>query len=360
MGEVLSNKEYLNGCMDSIKSSINESVNLEIKNNNYGSTTKVPSKEPMLIEQLLTASKEIFTKLSKDIDNIKSVGENFKTMDNFLKDQNIDLGFQVTSFNTTVAELSEFATTSLEDLLKETVPIIPGYNDEAEDPGTGSHGGPSGPGGGDEGTPSTPTPKTEAPTSAPTSPKTEAPTEKPTTAPTDPKTETPTEKPTSVQTEVPTVAPTEVPTVAPSTEAPTSGGGSHGGGGGTNHKPPKPGVETKTTPVEVPTIVEEPEIIPDEPAIIEDPIIEEPVEEEPIIDVPETDYYDEEVIAIDDGIDTSTTTHKSRSGKVAGGVITGLGLAAGAAAVGYGMYKKSKDDKEYEDYGYEDDGGDIQ
>ena len=302
MGEVLSNKEYLNSCMDSIKSSINGAVNLEIQNSNYGSTTKVPSKEPMLIEQLLTSAKEIFTKLDKDVANIKSVGENFKTMDNFLKDQNIDLGFQVTSFNTTIADLSEFAATSLEDLLKEKVPIIPGYNDEPEDPGTGGGGGDGGGGGGHE---ETPTPKTETPTVAPTSPKTEAPTEKPTEKPTNPETEPPTEKPTEKPTEIPTVAPTEVPTVAPTatpTESPQKPPSGGGGGGGSSHKPTKPGVETKTVPVEVPTIVEEIETIPDEPVIIDEPIIEEP-EEEVVIDVPQD--YEDEINTIDDGIDVT-------------------------------------------------------
>ena len=49
------------------------------------------------------------------------------------------------------------------------------------------------------------------------------------------------------------------------------------------------------------------------------------------------------------------STSKGNGAKVAG-TIAGIGLAAGAAAVGYGMYKKSKDDKEYEDYEYEDGG----
>ena len=81
------------------------------------------------------------------------------------------------------------------------------------------------------------TPKTEAPTSAPTTPKTEAPTSVPTTpkteastsAPTTPKTEVPTSAPTTPKTEAPTSAPTtpktEAPTSAPTTpktEAPTS------------------------------------------------------------------------------------------------------------------------------------------
>ncbi len=355
MGEVVSNRDYLNSTMDAIKAAASKGVSLEVSKGSYGSTTKIPSKEPMLIEQLLNAAKDLFTKLDKDVNNIKSVGENFQTMDNFLRDQSTDLGFQVESNRVPIAELNEYASASLESLLEKDVPIVPGYNDDDDDDDySGGDGG--GGGGGGDSTPTTPEPKTEAPTVAPTEAPTEKPTEKPTEtpteAPTEAPTETPTEKPTEAPTEAPTVAPTEVPTVAP-TEAPTKPPKKpkrHGGGGG--------GSEKKTTPVETtePSIETEPEYIETDTEVV----IEEPDTEPEFIepDTEETIIIDDEPITIDDGIEETTPKKKSSSGKVAAGVITGVGLAVGAAAVGYGMVKKAKEDKEYEDYGYEDDGGD--
>ena len=372
MGEVLSNKEYLNSGLDSIQTASKAGLDAVASANKYGSTTKVPAAEPPLIEQLLKASKEIFTKLNNDVSNIRTVGEGFQTMDDFLAGQSIDLGFQVQSYKSSVVELSEFAATSLESLLEKEVPIVEGYNDgldgktkkseddDDDDRSYGGYGGPSS-NGGEESTP-TPTPSTTPTTTPPTNPPGgEVQVTEPETGPGEPTTETewPTTEPvTEAITEVITEIVTEAPTSAPSKPAPSKPTKTHS----STPKVEKyeQGVNTNEQPVEVPTVIDEPIVDEgiEEPVIEDESIIEEPViddyEQEPIIDI------DDQIIDIDTPVDEAQAPKKSNSGKVAAGVIAGLGLAAGAGAAGYTMYKKSQEDKEYEDYGYEDDGGDQQ
>ncbi len=367
MGEVVvNNKDYLNKSLDAIKTNCTNGLNkLDIKTNSYSSTTNVPSKEPMLIEQLLKVAKELYEKIVKDLDNIRSVGEGFQTMDNFLADQSIDLGFQVQSFQSTIVDLSEFAATSLDTLMEKEIPIIAGYTDIGktdDDDGKKPHyiyTGPTGP----TDTPPTPTPKTEPTTTAKTEPKTEAKTEAKTTPATDPKTEPKTEVETTPKTDpktepTTTVVLTEPPIkTEPKTEAAKPKPKPTGGGGGESEKTtPTPTVEIKTEA----SIIDEPII---EDTLEMDTFVEPTITEEPIIDEP-MDYEDEitlddQIIDIDDNYQVDTTSKKSGSGKAVGAVIAGLGLAAGAGVVGYNMYKKSKEDKEYEDYGYEDDGGEA-
>ncbi len=366
MGEVLSNKEYLNSGLDSIQTASKAGLDATASANKYSSTTKVPAAEPPLIEQLLKAANEIFTKLNNDVSNIRTVGEGFQTMDDFLAGQSIDLGFQVQSYKSSVVGLSEFATTSLDTLLEKEVPIVEGYNDgldgknkksDDDDDDDRSYGGYTRPTttGGEESTPTPTTPTTTPPTNPPGG---EVQVTEPETGPGEPTTETvyPTTEPvTEAITEVITEMVTEAPTSAPSKPKPDKPTKTHTSTPSVEKY--EQGVITNTEPMEMPTIIDEP-IIDEEPVIeepiIEEPIIEEPEYEEPIIDI------EDQIIDIDTPIDDAQVPKKSNSGKVAAGVIAGLGLAAGAGAAGYTMYKKSQEDKEYEDYGYEDDGGDQQ
>ncbi len=369
MAEVSHNTEYLNKGLDSIKTANDGGLNaLDISSSSYSSTTNIPSREPKLLEQLLKASKDLYNKLNTDITDIRAVGDGFISMDNFLSDQNTDLGFQVQSNKVDVVDLSEFAATSLEQLLEKDVPIIKGYNDDVgknNDPGNRGNndgGSQSGSEGGSPVVVPTTQPSetpTTVPTEAPSEVKTETTTEisteitteitteietEPETIPVEPQEEPTSESYLEPDTEIITEIVTEAPVVTP-TEAPVEQKSENKpSGGGVSKKPKNTNVETKPETVTEPYIDPLTEPITEAPYV--EPVIEtytEPVMQEVVV---------EEPVIVDD---TATPTPNNK-GKVAAGVIAGLGLAGGAAAVGYGMYKKKQEDKEYEEYGYEDGG----
>ena len=363
MGETLHDSNYLNTGLDSIKTANDSGLNnLSLTNTSYSSTTNVPKGEPKLIEQLLKAAEELYKKLDKDLADIRSVGEGFATMDNFLEGQSIDLGFQVASAKVTIADLSQYAATSLDHLLEKEVPIVEGYNDQfgkkkgGEDDDDGGGNGSGGNGGGGGGGNPTPTPvatepKTEGRTEGKTEPMSEPTSETDPEEQTEPVSEVTTEVPSEVASEVKTEPTTSAP-VEPKTEAPgkedkPTGGTNKKPNGGKNKKPKNPNTETKPTetPIVDPNQELPTEVVSDEPIIIDEPYVEPEVEPEITIDEPVTIDLDENVIP-------KETPKKSNTGRVVAGVITGLGLAGGAAA-GYGYYKKKQEDKEYEDYGYE-------
>ena len=333
--------------------------NLSLTNASYSSTTNVPKGEPKLIEQLLKAAEELYKKLDKDLADIRSVGEGFATMDNFLEGQSIDLGFQVASAKVSVVDLSQYAATSLDHLLEKEVPIVEGYNDqfgkkkggEDDDGGGNGSGGNGGGGGGGNSTP-TPVatePKTEGRTEGKTEPMSEPTSETDPEEQTEPVSEVTTEVPSEVASEVKTEPTTSAPVeqkTEPSEKKPT-GGTNKKPTGGTNKKPKNTNTETKPTetPIVDPNLELPTEVINDEPVIIDEPYVEPEVEPEIIIDEPS-------IINLDENTIPEETPKKSNTGRVVAGVITGLGLAGGAAA-GYGYYKKKQEDKEYEDYGYE-------
>ena len=374
MAETLHDTSYLNTGLDSIKAANDSGLkNLSLTNANYNSTTHIPSSEPRLIEQLLKAANELYNKLDKDLADIRKVGEGFATMDNFLEGQSIDLGFQVESAKVNITNLSNYAATSLEHLLEKEVPIIEGYNDifgnENNNNGgnTGNNNGNSGnysntgnngTNGNSGGNNTTTTGQNEKTTETKFENKTEGSTEilSEPTSETNPEeaTESSTEmlsEPTS-ETEVSTVVATEVPTTVVEKETKPSGGtNKKPNKGNTNKKPKNSNVNTKPTE---PIIVDTQEEIPTEAPKQDQIVIEEPyVEPEQEITIDETP----DIINLDQNIQTEEPVKKNNTGRVVAGVIAGLGLAGGAAA-GYGVYKKKKEDKEYEDYGYEEDGGD--
>ena len=85
MSEVTSNKAYLEQNMNSISNETTTGYkNITIKTVNYESTTNVPSKEPTLIERLLETSKELYEKLMTETSNVKTVADEFQTMDCYL------------------------------------------------------------------------------------------------------------------------------------------------------------------------------------------------------------------------------------------------------------------------------------
>ena len=371
MAETLHDTSYLNAGLDSIKAANDSGLkNLSLTNANYNSTTHIPSSEPRLIEQLLKAANELYNKLDKDLADIRKVGEGFTTMDNFLEGQSIDLGFQVESAKVNITELSNYAATSLEHLLEKEVPIIEGYNDvfgnekknNGNDDGGNSNNGYNGGNEGNNSSTSThsekttetrPENKTEGNTEMLSEPTSETMPEDTTESDTEMLSEptSETEVQTEVQTEVSTVVTTEVPTTVLEKETkPTGGKNKKPKKGGTNSKPKNSNVETKpkeqanVDTQEIPT-----EVVKEDPIVIEEPY----VEPEPEITIDETP----DIIDLDQNIPTEEPVQKNNTGKVVAGVIAGLGLAGGAAA-GYGVYKKKKEDKEYEDYGYEEDGGD--
>ena len=117
----------------------------------------------------------------------------------------------------------------------------------------------------------------------------------------------------------------------------------------------KPSKQVSIKPYSKPTVdtpIQEPEQIINEPIIEDSPMVEEPI----IIDKELEDYalddftYVEEpaqeVVIPEEPIQTEEPTKVSNS---AAKIMAGLGLTAGAAALGYTIYKKSKED--------EDDGG---
>ncbi len=120
------------------------------------------------------------------------------------------------------------------------------------------------------------------------------------------------------------------------------------GGGGSSYSEPAPPVDEE--PVVDEPVVEEEVVVEEEP-IIEEPIVEEtPTVEEPLIEeqVPE----DEGVILLanTEVVETTAAAKKSNSALKALGVLTGVGLAAGAAAYASKEMKKSdKEDDPYED-----------
>ncbi len=364
MGETLHDSNYLNTGLDSIKTANDSGLNnLSLTNASYSSTTNVPKGEPKLIEQLLKAAEELYKKLDKDLADIRSVGEGFATMDNFLEGQSIDLGFQVASAKVSVVDLSQYAATSLDHLLEKEVPIVEGYNDqfgkkngggnneEGGNNGGNGNGGNGGNGGGGNGTqtPATTEPKTEGKTEGKTEPMSEPTSETiPETEPTSEVTsEVPSEVASEVKTEPSTSAPVEQKTEAPINENKPTGGTNKKPTGGKNKKPKNPNTETNPTetPIVDPNLELPTEVINEDPVIIDEPYVEPEVEPEMTIDEPS-------VINLDENTIPEETPKKSNTGRVVAGVITGLGLAGGAAA-GYGYYKKKQEDKEYEDYGYE-------
>lgn len=364
MGEVVHNASYLNSGLDSIKTANDSGLNnLNLINASYNSTTKIPSAEPKLIEQLLKMANDLYSKLDKDLADIRSVGEGFATMDNFLEGQSIDLGFQVESNSVPIAGLSSHAAASLEPLLEKEVPIIEGYNDKygkkpKEDNDSGyneRYYGPANAPAAPYGEPTSETPpetQTEKQTEAETEVKTEVKTETDTETKTEIETEVKTEVSSEVQTEVNTEAKTSAP-VEVKTEAPKSVNKKKKNKGGTSKKPKKNVEEKPAINESVDNKTQESntnEPVTNEPDVIEEPYVEPETIPEIVIDEKPS------VIDLDQNVVSEEPKPKNNTGKVVAGVITGLGLATGAA-VGYGAYKKSKEDKEYEDYGYED-GGD--
>ena len=210
---------------------------------------------------------------------------------------------------------------------------------------------------GPSGTPSSPsTPSTPTVPETPTTPVTEPTTEKPTETSTEKPTESVTEAPTEKVTETPTETPTEshedeivVPATETQTEVKTEGNDepvveqTSNNGGKTNKKPKNPNVD----PLEKPT---EGEVIN-----TQDGIEDTPAFEEPVID----DYTEPEIpteVVLDEIIpeDEIVKSQPKNNGLKAMGIAAGVGLAVGAAALGaHTMMKKSEEDDEYDDYGYE-------
>lgn len=128
---VSSDSNYLNSQLDSIKSANNKCLNnIDIKSASYGSTANIPRREPVYVEQLIKASRELMEKLNAEINSIVKVGKEFENMDNFLANQSKDLGFGLESSKVKITEAKEFKESSVSSLLENDVPIIKGYNDQ--------------------------------------------------------------------------------------------------------------------------------------------------------------------------------------------------------------------------------------
>ena len=191
--------------------------------------------------------------------------------------------------------------------------------------------------------------KTEQPIETPT----ETPTEKPTEAPTEELTEEPTEElteePTEELTEEPTEELTDIPTEEPteSLEQPTDDNSENHNndeysGGGIDQKPSNPNVDPLTPPVE-PPVVDNPDVMTDEPTI------NDYVESEMQID-PVEEYIVDEVAPIEDATQES---QKQENNLKTMGIATGIGLAVGASALGAHTIIKSKEGGDTDDdYGY--------
>ena len=356
MSGVASDSNYLSEQASSIKSTNQQGLSsVNITSVSYSSTTNIPRKEPMYIEQLLKSSKDLMEKLNKEIDNIVKVGDQFKTMDNFLANQATSLGFSLESKPIEVTELKEYTPTPLADLLSKEVPIVKGYNDTVTSPSTGgsSSWGPSY------------SPVTQTTTEQPQTPGTQE--ENPEggsetdtkpeggeefheeyVEPTEPGENEPTHEDTgedTPETKIDTQTQTQQPVyVSPQTTSYIS-------------TPSEP-----STPSTTPSKVEEP-VVPD---IIN---IEEPDLEISTDDSIIGNEFNDEIPPIDPGlnsqedildIDTSTNIEgekvKSKSSGSAAGLVVGVGLAAGAAAAGYGIYKKkTNENNSNSDYDYEED-----
>ena len=356
MTQVSSSLTELTSRINTISSANNSGKNsLNPVTTSCSSTTKLPKNESVIIPKLLQAMETLYNKLDKELSSIQAVGDNFVTMDNFLADESLDLGFEITSKGVQVEPLSSFASESISELLNKNVPIVQGYNDADTLNGKKSSGVKTG-GDYDEGGHTYPgsIPSSETPakttTEPVTNPVTEAPTEALTEAVTEAMTEMQTEAATEAITEMQTEALTEAISEAPTTVSEPKNDSSSNKNASTNNtiyyeKKEEPVIPVTEPVVEEPVIEEPPVEEYVEPEItITEPFIEEPVIEEPQIVEP---------ITIEGN--TVTPTKNNNTGKVVG-TIAGVGLAAGAAAVGYGMYKKSKENEEESDYGYEDGG----
>ncbi len=390
MSEVTSNKAYLEQNMNSISNETTTGYkNITIKTVNYESTTNVPSKEPTLIERLLETSKELYEKLMTETSNVKTVADEFQTMDCYLSESATNLGFEVKSNKLDEVDLKNYTATDLSELFSKEVPIIPGYNDNITKP-TGITGQTYYP---TETYPTTTTTPTET-TPVETKPTEEKPVEE---KPIEekPEEEKPTEekpieeKPTEEKPEEEFVEEYVEPTVPgemePSKEMieaaekleqkpqlettqpiqeqePPQ------------QEPPKPqqtvqqkpqkqvekfvsgsSSSPKAEPPKQPEPIIEPEIQAEQP--VQEPV-EHQIPEQPQIPLPEENATDT-IVPVDGGVKEvkqEAPVQKSNTGKVVGAVL-GTAAVAGAGAAGYMIYKKKQEDEEYKDYDY--DGGEY-
>ena len=126
MAEIASDKDYLDSKMDSIISTASDgSTGITIDSASYTSTSRIPSAEPEIENTLLTHIGILFQKIVKEAQSIKSVGVDFQDMDNFLEGVSTNLGFEVMSKDTPIVDLIDYSNMSFEDLLNANIPSVP-------------------------------------------------------------------------------------------------------------------------------------------------------------------------------------------------------------------------------------------
>ncbi len=384
-----SNTSYLNSQMDTIIAENDKGLNgLSIQSPNYESTTCIPSREPTLVSQYLKAAQTIFQKLNTEANNIKTVGEEFETMDCYLDYNNINLGWEVTSSKMDDVEVKEYTEKDISEIFNTTIPQVPSsYNNN---PVTGTDNFYSG----------TQTPSTNTPvgTNSPTTTTTTTPTnlienketpeeKKEPTKQEDKKPDTKTEEQTKLIEDNTTINKEDTKTEEKKDEIITSPDNK------TNTQTNEPtklinnketsevqkvnnktNTNTSLNKSSVPTYYNTKPNVNNEqkienintldnneienivetdldPSIIEDPIIDS--YEENFIE-PETPQDQIVDVAENINIEEAPAPKKVNKAAVVAGVVGVVGAAAGA---GYYAYKKSQEDEDYKDYDY--DGGEY-
>ncbi len=282
-------------------------------------------------------------------------------MDNFLATESANLGFNVTSSNVDVTNLTNKESTNLSELLGKEVPVVAGYTNSTAVVGTGgalgtasgavysgsdSSGGYYGGSSGGSSV-STPTPVTTTTATSPTGTIIQ-------------QSNTPT-----IETPV-----TNTPQVATNTPSQTvinnyyyNNGG--GGGGGESIQSVEETIEPPGEPTEETQDVDEnyglQEIVMEEQEVEPEEISHEiPLQEE--LETSSEVIESEEVIPVETVTPIEPEPEQDSSGQALKtmAILAGAGLTAGAAAIAVHEYKKTKDDntddESDEDYDY--DGGD--
>ena len=126
MDEVASNKSYLDDRMNSIKNTANDGITgITIASTDYTSTTRIPSSEPEIENNLLNGIKLLFENIVKEVDAIKEVGVDFQDMDNFLEGVSTSLGFDLMSKDEPIVDLVDYSSMQFDDLLNANIPSVP-------------------------------------------------------------------------------------------------------------------------------------------------------------------------------------------------------------------------------------------
>ena len=171
MTEIASDKNYLDGKMDSIISTAsNGSTGITIDSSDYTSTSRIPSAEPTIENTLLTHINILFQKIVKEAQSIKAVGVDFKDMDNFLEGASTSLGFDIVSKNEPLVELVDYSNMNFEDLLNANIPNVPTNYRNNNGGNYGGSGGNSGASNSYGSTPQSPTTSSTYPTQSGSTP----------------------------------------------------------------------------------------------------------------------------------------------------------------------------------------------